>query len=602
MKKWIVIASFLLPSLGYADTHYVCGTATNCNSNSSGWSNGADSGAGTSKSAPWATLTYAMANTSGGDTVLVGTDVYTARLDSIPAGSAGAYTTIQAEILHGPEIRYGTNGNQAVLIASTSYVVFDGFKVNGNGTGGDSGTGGAVLMVANANHVKVLRNAIWGAANTDQSWVLDVNASDTCLVEGNWAWGMGRYKIGATASNNIIFRRNVARHDYAMTSIQCAPFINYDAYNTIWQNNISVDSDPNNQYCNGHMYGAWYFENKNDRTDGVHSTKNTLYGNISIQNGNSTYGAGWYARMSGGPWAIDNMIIYNQKAGLLFEHGAGDAASASINHATIGHITGTGYDQNNGEAGVGVAVNQIQGDQGYVTNTPLTNSILFDAYSYGIGYSLASDYNVFYANGSNTASSAIGAHSITATNPLTNGLLYLPRIEAGSYLKTAGESGTQIGAEVMYQMGAPGTLYGEAGWNLLQDGTNGQQTLPLWPWTNEDLIKADMATYSGLGPSGARGFATGTSMDGQPQSLTKYIWEQLGNQIPADIYGGGTSNGSASLTGQGGGAGVGTISAVGLGLAAVTLTGMGAAAAQGGINALGLAASGSYQYVNIQMQ
>jgi MYXO-CTERM domain-containing protein len=46
-----------------------------------------------------------------------------------------------------------------------------------------------------------------------------------------------------------------------------------------------------------------------------------------------------------------------------------------------------------------------------------------------------------------------------------------------------------------------------------------------------------MAGYAGGGAAGARGFCAGTSQDGTPQTLTKYIWEYLGNPIPAEIYG-----------------------------------------------------------------
>jgi MYXO-CTERM domain-containing protein len=45
-----------------------------------------------------------------------------------------------------------------------------------------------------------------------------------------------------------------------------------------------------------------------------------------------------------------------------------------------------------------------------------------------------------------------------------------------------------------------------------------------------------MASYTGPGGVGARGFATGTSRDGSPQTLTKYIWEYLGNPIPDEVY------------------------------------------------------------------
>src|SRR4029077_12131339 len=109
-------------------------------------------------------------------------------------------------------------------------------------------------------------------------------------------------------------------------------------------------------------------------------------------------------------------------------------------------------------------------------------------------------------------------------------LKYLPRIEAGSSLQTAGSGGGPIGANVIYRWGATGTLWGESGY----DSITGEL---LWPFPNEDVIKADMASYVGSGGVGARGFATGNSLDGTPQTLTKYIWEYLGNQIPADVYG-----------------------------------------------------------------
>ena len=174
----------------------------------------------------------------------------------------------------------------------------------------------------------------------------------------------------------------------------------------------------------------------------------------------------------------------------------------------------------------------------------LKNSILFSNHSYGLAGYVTSDYNAFYGNRlANTGGSptpSVGANSITNRNPLTNGLLYLPRVEPWSYLATAGEGGTRIGAEVLWKIGIDGTLYGETGYDTIRNTNNGygRDLDRLWPFPNESLIKADMVAYSGTGPSGSRGFCTGTSKDGTPQTLTKYIWEYLGNQIPADIYGG----------------------------------------------------------------
>jgi hypothetical protein len=76
-------------------------------------------------------------------------------------------------------------------------------------------------------------------------------------------------------------------------------------------------------------------------------------------------------------------------------------------------------------------------------------------------------------------------------------------------------------------MGVDGTFYGDTGYNT-DTGT------VLWPWPNETRIKSDMAA----GTNDAGGFAApGNDAWGQPITLTRYIWESLGNKIPDDIYG-----------------------------------------------------------------
>jgi len=81
----------------------------------------------------------------------------------------------------------------------------------------------------------------------------------------------------------------------------------------------------------------------------------------------------------------------------------------------------------------------------------------------------------------------------------------------------------------MKMVGAPGTLWGDPGYDV-------EQSTSMWPFPYENSIKAKMAAYSATGISGQRGFCAGNSLDGSPQTLTKYIWEYLGNQIPPNIY------------------------------------------------------------------
>jgi len=99
------------------------------------------------------------------------------------------------------------------------------------------------------------------------------------------------------------------------------------------------------------------------------------------------------------------------------------------------------------------------------------------------------------------------------------GLRYPVRIEAGSPCKGTGLGGSDRGANILYRY------------------KNGVLTTePLWPWPNEDRIREDFRTDFGT-PNPARGFcADGVDAWGQPHSLTRYVWQALGNQIPAEIY------------------------------------------------------------------
>jgi hypothetical protein len=113
-----------------------------------------------------------------------------------------------------------------------------------------------------------------------------------------------------------------------------------------------------------------------------------------------------------------------------------------------------------------------------------------------------------YENGSNNGG--------TPLDPLNNGLKYLPRVEKGSKLTTMGEGGRQVGPQIVKRVGVSGTLFGEPGF---EDVTKDD----LWPWPNEQRIKADFAEDI------ARGFAA------TDKSLTRYVWEQLGKPTPSSF-------------------------------------------------------------------
>lgn len=99
----------------------------------------------------------------------------------------------------------------------------------------------------------------------------------------------------------------------------------------------------------------------------------------------------------------------------------------------------------------------------------------------------------------------------------------------GTKLKTLGQSGGQVGPQIVYRIGTQGSLYGDDGWNILTDE-------PLWPWSNEHSLKSKISAYAAHGVNGKRGFCSdGVGLYGGPITLTSYIWEYLGNPCPADI-------------------------------------------------------------------
>jgi hypothetical protein len=504
--------------------YYVCADAAACGS---AWSTGDDGNVCTSRSSPCATLAGGIGKLSPGDTLVVGNGTYAQPITDMPSGTADAYTVLQAEHDFGPLIDGSGWANEftnGISVNGKSYVTVQGFRVRMSQTNLDN----LPVQAAYSDHVKLIRIGASHGPVDGNAATFDIGPdSDYVLVEECYAYGGSRYQFLAYWTDHVIFRRNVARVDYWIGTLQCSCFTNYDSVNTVWQNNIALDSDTAD--CAGGLYGGFYFENKDDHAD---DTTQTLVGNIVLNVSNSYYSAGMMDRNSG-THTIEHMIIYGGESGYAGEQAPGDTAVAAFDHWTVGGLWGT-YDGANGKPAGGTAVAQTEGSSGVVTNNLIKNSIFWNNASYGIADYTVSDYNVFYGNGAAVGGDyqtpTVGTHSSTTTDPATNGLRYLPRLEAGSPLETAGEGGTKVGAEVMARMGASGTLYGEAGWDVLTDA-------PLWPFPNEAQIKTDMASYAQGGGAGERGFCAGTSLDGTPQSLTKYVWEYLGNPIPSDVDG-----------------------------------------------------------------
>lgn len=154
-------------------------------------------------------------------------------------------------------------------------------------------------------------------------------------------------------------------------------------------------------------------------------------------------------------------------------------------------------------------------------------NVIAKGWDRGLNSQVQPTYTDVFANTTNY-NQTTPVTGVNTTDPRADtgpSLKYLPRIEAGSTLKAAGNAGADIGANVVFKFGTDGTFFGDSGYDTVTANN-------LWPWPNEDRIKTDLAAVS------VRGFcAAGNRLDGvNPITLTSYVWEYLGVQMPSNIY------------------------------------------------------------------
>lgn len=341
------------------------------------------------------------------------------------------------------------------------------------------------------------------------------------LVEDSVFYGQGRYKLNFAnytednPTTNNLCRRCVGRNDFAnkdYVGVQdtdpLGTFVSYGNVGDAFLNCIDVDSDSPEFWSNisTELAGAFY-------------APKPIGGNMLVQGSivlNSAMGVGSSSGSNG--------IVYRDVAGIKVAGGMHHKGGSTVERLTLVNASTSNWSTYSGIQ-LASTIPAYAGVGGYEETSVVTNSIMR-----GLANPTA-----FYGNSSadyvNTYSiSTMGdtpTHHIT-TDPLSNGLLYPVRIESGSALETAGSGGGQVGARIVNRLGVDGTFKGEADWNTEQGS--------LWPWPLETWIKAEMSSMpdplDGKDmPSPTRGFCS------EGQTLTKYIWESLGNTIPGSIYG-----------------------------------------------------------------
>ncbi len=475
-------------------------------------------GQGTTGS-PWGTIGYGINQLASGDTLIVKAGTYlgrenfiNSRLSALPSGTPGNYTTIKAEspltavIRNSGSINYYDN----LLRLEGNYIHVDGFVIdminqrepeyNAEVTG---------------NYNKITQSLFRreGDVNEFGGWVSILG--DYNLVEDSAGVGAARYGFytgGPTSSaSQNIFRRIVARVDYS-NSLQpksaFAAYGNNDGHNmhdVLFQNCIAIDGR-RGPTGSEETYGGFYFP-KN-------AANVTVQGSIVLNN--EAAHAGYFAKeLHGENIRLEHSIawdVYGTSyiAGVRI-NGAG-GPYFGMDHMTIGESPVAYY-------------NQDSAQQRVMTNSLLHNN---GARSNGSDYGWTSaTHNAF-----SPAPQATGSNSVTGNVDLK----YILRAESDSALVGAASDSGNIGADVTQQYGVSGTLWGEPGYD--QRTTNN-----LWPWNHEDTIKQWFSVTNNP-PAGnvpstnntIRGFTVANDQFGKSMTLTRYIWQYLGNEIPAGIY------------------------------------------------------------------
>jgi len=489
---------------GYAATYYVDGSVAD------------DSGSGTAAN-PKKYIKSGIALMSGGDTLIIKDGVYTGTnncmnyYSGIPNGAAGNYTTIRAEndfgvIIDGEGVRtpwwIGTSSAQKSYVQHIGLVFRNSNQTN--------------VFLYHYDHVKFIRCASYEAGDANSmGFSSDTASCDYILLEDCFAWGRGRYKFEVSAPHTVL-RRCVARYDYHGTEWPQAGISFYTSHSSVAQNCIVIDGIRWQSYSYGFGAANGYYDVTYD-------------GCIAINN--EFQGCTWEKQTAGSSVGLmRNCAVWdNLKMGVMVEDNPGDLLT--LDRCTIGAVT-----LDSGTYGYGVGWNNIN----------VINSVIYNCAGSGLREVDASDYNCLYGNpinfdnGANNGMHNYCTENANAVDPIdgipgngVSALKYPCRIESDSNLKGTGNGGVDRGANIIKKIGVSGTLYGEPGWNTVTDEN-------LWPFPNEAKIRELMRTYNLHGVNGARGFCA----DGQ--TLTKYIWESLGNSMPADIYAGATLTVSTS--------------------------------------------------------
>src|SRR5215471_13200537 len=396
----LLLALLLLPFPSTAKTIWVA---------TSGGNDGNSCTAAQTNTTPKATITAGIGCLVGGDTLIVKSGTYAEAIkDTIPAGSAGAPTTVKSEVQYGAVIKPSCSGSgppsgcdvvlyaQCTIVAiEKSHIVFDGFTVDA----GNANTSCRIMIdmggYAPSTDITISNNDVVGHCP-------DANSGSNCL-------GMSTH----TDTSNVTVRGNKV-HDIGWGATSSQSFWAYCSYLTFHDSIIE-----NNEFynCSGFAIQMW---SSGSPTDPTGPDRSIIRGNYVHDVGLSCF-----LIASGDNQQVYNNVLVN--CGKFFDSSTGSTVTiqASARGLRLGNsglsttnqkayyntiVGATGHCIEIGADGAGTVRNNIC----YQNGTNDVN-VLFGT--------VAADHNLFGTN-PNFANQAGGDYHLTSssTAALDNGI------------------------------------------------------------------------------------------------------------------------------------------------------------------------------------
>jgi hypothetical protein len=500
--------------------------------------NGSDSNHGTLINSPLKTFKQAFQTMGQGDELILLDGTYsvageTGILRSVTyngASIANSGPIPSGKTLHWPTIIRALNPGEVIVQDFDNSPLFIGRsnrKVSYLTISGITFYGGGQLF--NSSYVTIKDCGFKGSFSVGTGD--HPNGNSYNLIEDVWIWSNNRRIVAINyRSHNNVWRRVVVRSD-GCDQPGCESFPKedpsvgitvYDSHDVSMQNIIVVDRVLRNDRAYGDFATAQHTSDSQ-----YYLGRNEWLGSMSINSDDAALHFEADSVLASGNtiWKIENFATVGSSIGGInlgnvpYNYDAVGKPISEISHSTV-ILDTPGSNRSSYRVSPGQSNGLIKNSIG--VNGTRTN---FNSISGGVENSVG--FESAASEGNFDSQFCTGSCIDLSSNPTQDGsLLYPTRVETNSSVATA-ISNQSIGANITKQIGSAGSRFGESGYNT-------KSTIALWPWPNEARIKKEMCLDSEI----TRGFCSTSNRLNSSKGITlsSYIWESLGNQMPAHIY------------------------------------------------------------------